>query len=62
MFSIVLGDRYWVVMVGLHNVESELTVMGDINLASVEYYTILFLPFIAAQPPLGAEFLQGSDN
>ena len=29
--------RYWVVMVGLHNVESELTVMGDINLASVEY-------------------------
>ena len=53
---------YWVIMVSLHNFKSELAVTRDIDLSSIEYYTILFLPLVAMQPSLGAKFFQGLDN
>jgi len=52
----------WVVMVVFHYVKPELTIMGDIDLSSVELMTILLLPFITMQPCFGTKLIQLSDD
>ena len=36
-FPLSRVDHYWVIVVCLHNVESELTVTRDVDLSSIEY-------------------------